>query len=188
MAKSRVSITIWKTWKGSRHYTHRQYGEFTLSSILKKVISTFQFSTDYFFKRNSNPFFPVIPYVIETLVKVWKSSKQCGEILNLSKGVYVEEGQPSWQDQPSLPRFRVSVNFFVKIYFRLYERRASPPWRDLAIDYPRSRLGGLGIFHINALGQHLFGELFIFQVLLVYVQVIKLKFVRKYRIPCFVEK
>ena len=30
-------------------------------------------------------------------------------------------------------------------------RRASPPWRDLAIDYPRSRLGGLEIFHINAL-------------------------------------
>ena len=29
--------------------------------------------------------------------------------------------------------------------------RASPPWRDLAIDYPRSRLGGLEIFHINAL-------------------------------------
>ena len=28
---------------------------------------------------------------------------------------------------------------------------ASPPWRDLAIDYPRSRLGGLEIFHINAL-------------------------------------
>ena len=29
----------------------------------------------------------------------------------------------------------------------LYERRASPPWRDLAIDYPRSRLGGLENFH-----------------------------------------
>ena len=37
------------------------------------------------------------------------------------------------------------------MYFRLYERRASPPWRDLAIDYPRSRLGGLEIFHINVL-------------------------------------
>ena len=52
-------------------------------------------------------------------------------------------------------------------------RRASPPWRDLAIDYPRSHLGGLEIFHdINALkraqasrthdnlvclGQHFFG-------------------------------
>ena len=53
--------------------------------------------------------------------------------------------------QPSLPRSRVSVKFFVKLYFRLYEKRASPPWRDLAIDYPRSRLGGLEIFHINAL-------------------------------------
>ena len=29
--------------------------------------------------------------------------------------------------------------------------RASPPWRDLAIHCPRSRLGGLEIFHINAL-------------------------------------
>ena len=55
------------------------------------------------------------------------------------------------EGQPSLPRSRVSVKFFVKICFRLYERRASPPWRDLAIDYPRSRLGGLEIFHINAL-------------------------------------
>ena len=31
----------------------------------------------------------------------------------------MEEGQP----------------YFDKICFRLYERRASPPWRDLAIDY-----------------------------------------------------
>ena len=30
---------------------------------------------------------------------------------------------------------RVSVKFFVEIYFRLYEKRASPPWQDLAIDY-----------------------------------------------------
>ena len=52
--------------------------------------------------------------------------------------------------QPSFPTSRVSVKFFVKIYFRLYERRASPPWRDLAIDYPRSHLGGLEIFNINA--------------------------------------
>ena len=55
------------------------------------------------------------------------------------------------EGQPSLTSSRVSVKFFVKIYFRLYERRASPPWRDLAIDYPRSRLGGLEIFRINAL-------------------------------------
>ena len=51
----------------------------------------------------------------------------------------------------SLPRPRVSVKFFVKIYFCLYERRASPPWRDLAVDYLGSRLGGLKIFHIIAL-------------------------------------
>ena len=63
----------------------------------------------------------------------------------------MEEGQPSWLGLPSLPRSCVSVKFFVKICFRLYERRASPPWQDLAIDYPRSRLGGLEIFHINAL-------------------------------------
>ena len=44
-------------------------------------------------------------------------------------GVYLEVGQPS------LPRSRVSVKFFVKICFRLCERRTSPPWRDLAIDY-----------------------------------------------------
>ena len=105
----------------------------------------------------------------------------------------MEEGQPSSQGQPFLPRSRVSVKFFVKIYFRLYERRAGPPWRDLAIDQ-RSRLGGLEIFHINALkraglpsprrasksklrthdkvclGQHFFGSLFILQVLFVYVQ------------------
>ena len=31
----------------------------------------------------------------------------------------------------------------------LYDE-GSLPWRDLAIDYQRSRLGGLEIFHINA--------------------------------------
>ena len=36
-----------------------------------------------------------------------------------------------------------------------YERKASPPWRDLAIDYPRSRLGNeMEIFHINARDIH----------------------------------
>ena len=36
--------------------------------------------------------------------------------------------------------------------FHLYEkRRVSPLWRDRAIDYLRSRLGGLETFHINAL-------------------------------------
>ena len=36
-----------------------------------------------------------------------------------------------------------------KICLRLHERRASGPKRDLAIDDPRSRLGGLEIFQIN---------------------------------------
>lgn len=43
-----------------------------------------------------------------------------------------------------IPRPRSRV--LVKIYIRFYERRASPLWRDLAIDYPRSHLGGLEIF------------------------------------------
>ena len=38
-----------------------------------------------------------------------------------------------------------------KICFRSHERRASPPKRDLTIDYPRSRVGGLEISHINIL-------------------------------------
>ena len=37
------------------------------------------------------------------------------------------------------------------ICFRLHGRRASPPKRDFAIDYPRSRIGGLEIFHISVL-------------------------------------
>ena len=47
---------------------------------------------------------------------------------------------------------RVSVKFFVKICFRLYERRAGPPLWDLAINYPRFLPGGLGILHINVFG------------------------------------
>ena len=97
-------------------------------------------------------------------------------------GVYREEGLSSLQGQPSLKRFRVSVKFFFEIYFRLYERTTSPPCRCLAIDYPRSRLGGLEIFHINALkrasklklrihenvclGWHFVGQILILQVCL----------------------
>ena len=104
-------------------------------------------------------------------------------------GVYREEGLSSLQGQPSLKRFRVSVKFFFEIYFRLYERTTSPPCRCLAIHYPRSRLGGLEIFHINALkraskvklrihkkfclGWHFVGQILILQVLFVYVLVIK---------------
>ena len=36
-----------------------------------------------------------------------------------------------------------------KICSQLHVRRASQPKRDLAIDYLRSHLGGLEIFHIN---------------------------------------
>ena len=52
---------------------------------------------------------------------------------------------PLWRDPAS------QLNSLSKFVFVIYERRDSPPWRDLAIDYPRSRLGGLEIFHINAL-------------------------------------
>ena len=38
----------------------------------------------------------------------------------------------------------------IKNCLRLHEKRASPPRRDLAIAYPRSRLVGLEISHINA--------------------------------------
>ena len=38
-----------------------------------------------------------------------------------------------------------------KISFRLHERRASPLMRDPTIDYLRSRLGELDIFHVNIL-------------------------------------
>ena len=46
---------------------------------------------------------------------------------------------------------RVSLKFFVKIYFRLYERGVSPPLHHLANYYPRSHLEGLQLFHINVL-------------------------------------
>ena len=38
-----------------------------------------------------------------------------------------------------------------KICSPLLERRARPTKRDLIIDYPRSRLGGLRTFHVNTL-------------------------------------
>ena len=45
-----------------------------------------------------------------------------------------------WRDPVS------QLNSLSTFIFRLYERRASPPWQDLPIDYPRSRLGGLENF------------------------------------------
>ena len=55
--------------------------------------------------------------------------------------VFKEDGSPLGRANPLCQDpICVSVKFF-----------ASPPWQDLAIDYPRSRLGGLEIFHINTL-------------------------------------
>ena len=58
--------------------------------------------------------------------------------------VYMEEGQPS------LPRSHLARLFFIEFCF-VYMRGASPPRRDLAIQHPRSRLGGLEISHVNAI-------------------------------------
>ena len=55
------------------------------------------------------------------------------------------------EGQPSLPRSHLAGLFLYRILFRLHERRASPPRRDLVIQYPRSRLGGLEISHVNAI-------------------------------------
>ena len=52
--------------------------------------------------------------------------------------------------QPTLPSSASQTNSLSKFISVYYERRASSPWRDLAIGYPRSRLGWLEIFHINA--------------------------------------
>ena len=40
---------------------------------------------------------------------------------------------------------------FYKVLYRLYERRASPPSQDFAIQNPRSRLRGLEISQVNAI-------------------------------------
>ena len=50
-----------------------------------------------------------------------------------------------------MPRSHLAGLFLYTILFRLHERRASPPRQDLAIQYPRSRLGGLEIAHVNAI-------------------------------------
>ena len=65
----------------------------------------------------------------------------------------MEEGQPSWQGQPSLPRSRVSVKFFVKICFRLYARGGPALLGGislLSIDYRDLAYRKAGNFHINA--------------------------------------
>ena len=51
-----------------------------------------------------------------------------------------------------LALFTVLVKFFVKMYFRLYERKASLLMAGSRyIVHPRSHLDGLKIFHVNAL-------------------------------------
>ena len=58
--------------------------------------------------------------------------------------------EPAVQAGPALfAEISPPCEFPCNICFRLHVRRASPPIRDLAIDYPRSRLGGLVIFHVN---------------------------------------
>ena len=54
------------------------------------------------------------------------------------------------EGQPSLPRPSVSVKTFVKMYFCLYERRASPPRLDLAIEILPRRAGNFP-YTVNAL-------------------------------------
>ena len=64
LAKSCVSITVWKTWKGSRHYTPSHTPSWTvwrIYALIKKAIFTFYFSTGYFIKEigNISPRVPV---------------------------------------------------------------------------------------------------------------------------------
>ena len=49
LAKSRVSITVWKTWKGSRHYTPSHTPSRTVFHVLV-------FYTGYFIKETKNIF------------------------------------------------------------------------------------------------------------------------------------
>ena len=58
----------------------------------------------------------------------------------------MEVSQPSGRAGPFCRDLAISC----KIFF-LFENRASPPKRDLTVDHPRSRLGGLEISHVNAL-------------------------------------
>ena len=81
LAKSRVSITVWKTWKGSRHYTPSHTPSWTvwrMYALIKKGYFLVLIFYVLFYKRNRNPFPPVFPYVIETLVQVWENMKLRG--------------------------------------------------------------------------------------------------------------
>ena len=63
LAKRCVSITVWKTWKGSCHCT---------PSWMVRRILRFDKECYFSFKGYFNS---VFPYVIETLVNVWENSK-----------------------------------------------------------------------------------------------------------------
>ena len=65
----------------------------------------------------------------------------------LLRGCLHEPYKKGW---PYSARSRVLFEILIKNCLRLHEKRASPPRRDLAIAYPRSRLVGLEISHINA--------------------------------------
>ena len=58
--------------------------------------------------------------------------------------------EPYRKGWPYSARSRVLFEILIKNCLGLHEKRASPPRRDLAIAYPRSRLVGLEISHINA--------------------------------------
>ena len=66
---------------------------------------------------------------------------------NSLRGCLHEPYKKGW---PYSARSRVLFEILIKNCLRLHEKRASPPRRDLAIAYPRSRLVGLEISHINA--------------------------------------
>ena len=64
LVKSRVSITVWKTWKGSRHYTPSHTPSWTVWRIyasIKKAISTVLVFNGLFYKRNRKHFPPCVP-------------------------------------------------------------------------------------------------------------------------------
>ena len=77
LAKSRVSVTAWKTWKCSRHYTPSHTPSRTVWRIHgfgKEGYFHVLLFYGLFYKRNRKHFFHVFPaYVIETLVEVWEN-------------------------------------------------------------------------------------------------------------------
>ena len=73
LAKSRASITVWKTWKGSRHYTPFWTAR-RINTLMKKAISTFWSPTDYYIKEIKN-FFRVPIRYRNTSESQWENEK-----------------------------------------------------------------------------------------------------------------